>query len=86
MVVNWSMDRPRFLLTSFRACMYLSLSVIESIQVSVRCRWRGRLLETWIKAARENPSDLEIIDGLWDDYVEWAILHVADSVNIKNER
>lgn len=53
------------------------------MQISVGCRWRGRLLKTWIKAMRKGLVDLEISDSFYyKNVLHGELTHVADHDNV----
>lgn len=56
------------------------------MEISVGCRWRGKLLKTWTKMLRKNPIDLGTTGGLWKDRVAWNTrIHVVNFENVANE-
>ena len=56
------------------------------MQIRTGHRQRPVFFKTWIKTAREDLQDLEIINNIWKDRVTWrARICVADPDNFGNE-
>ena len=54
-------------------------------QVSGEYKWRGRTLETWMKAVREDIQELGLCEDIWENRIVWRTkIGVADPESIGN--